>query len=60
MVQVYVALTESSKMGSSLSIHIVYDIQLGKLMGAPLRRCQRPQQMMHNTLYGNHTDPICG
>ncbi len=60
MVQVYVALTESSKMGSSLSIHIVYDIQLGKLMGAPLRRCQWPQQMMHNTPYGNHTDPICG
>jgi hypothetical protein len=27
---------------------------------APLRRCQRPYQMMHNTPYGNHTDPICG
>ncbi len=27
-------------------------------MGAPLRRCQQPQQMMHNALYGNHTDPI--
>ncbi len=29
-------------------------------MGAPLRRCQQPQQMMHNAPYGNHTDPICG
>jgi hypothetical protein len=29
-------------------------------MGVPLRRCQRPKQMMHNALYGNHTDPICG
>jgi hypothetical protein len=28
-------------MGSSLNIRVVYDIQLGKLMGAPLRRCQR-------------------
>ncbi len=35
MVQVYVALTESSKMGNNLSIRIVYGTQLGKLMGLP-------------------------
>ncbi len=28
-------------------------------MGAPLKRCQWPQQMTHIALYGNHTDPIC-
>jgi len=35
MVQVYVALTESNKTGNSLSIRIVYDVHLGKLMGLP-------------------------